>query len=213
MVKSVPNSLKDQVYDAIFSDIINGIYPPNSIINEKSLMEKYNVSRAPIREALTQLTGTHLISSIPRQGYKILRFDRNRLLEIIKFRSALECSFLQNNFEHFNKAWIQDLQEICAEYSNFPDNDFIARWRSNSKFHLKLISVSGNQYAYKMLEDALTFQTFFFVNKHYRPTLDLHHALINYIEMGDVSMAASLLKADIENLLIPVNEQPPLEKE
>lgn len=98
MGKKNCNTLKNQVYDALFSDIISGVYPPGTILTEKFLIEKYNVSRAPIREALTQLTGTHILSSIPRQGYKILQPSRQQLLEIIKFRSALECSFLGNYY-------------------------------------------------------------------------------------------------------------------
>ena len=78
MDKKNPDTLKDQVYDALFSDIINGIYSTDTILTEKFLMEKYNVSRAPIREALSQLTGTLILSSIPRQGYKILQPSRQQ---------------------------------------------------------------------------------------------------------------------------------------
>ena len=81
MTKHPNDSLKQQVYNALFSDIINGNYPADTILTEKFLMEKYNVSRAPIREALTQLTGTRLLSSIPRQGYKILQPSAEQLLE------------------------------------------------------------------------------------------------------------------------------------
>ena len=95
MTKHPNDSLKQQVYNDLFSDIINGNYPADTILTEKFLMEKYNVSRAPIREALTQLTGTRLLSSIPRQGYKILQPSAEQLLEVIRFRSALECSFLE----------------------------------------------------------------------------------------------------------------------
>ena len=40
-------TLKDKVYDCLFSDIMNGIYPPDTTLSEKFLMEKYDVSRAP----------------------------------------------------------------------------------------------------------------------------------------------------------------------
>lgn len=211
MGKDNSDTLKQQVYDDLFSDIINGVYPPDSILTEKTLIEKYNVSRAPIREALMQLTTTHLVSSIPRQGYKILRLSRKQLLEIVKFRSTLECSFLQNSADYISQQWIDELRDFCHEYLNSPENDFMAHWRSNCKFHLRLFSISGNQYAYHILENALNTQTFFFVNKNYRPTMDLHFALLDYLEKGEINTAVSLLKADIESLLVPVMESPLME--
>ena len=64
-------TLKGQVYDALFSDIINGTYPPDYVFTEKFLMEKYQVSRAPIREALISLVTQQVLESVPRQGYRI----------------------------------------------------------------------------------------------------------------------------------------------
>jgi len=198
-----PNTLKNQVYNALFSDIISGVYPPDTTLTEKFLMKKYNVSRAPIREALTQLTGTHILSSIPRQGYKILQPSRQQLLEIIKFRSALECSFLQSYCIYIDKSWIKELKNICADYTNCPTNDFMSHWHYNCQFHLKLFSIYGNHYAYKLLEDAMNIQTIFFVQKKHYATMDLHLALVDYLEKGEIATAVTILKADIENLLLP----------
>jgi DNA-binding GntR family transcriptional regulator len=197
------NTLKKQVYDALFSDIINGVYSTNTILTEKFLMEKYNVSRAPIREALSQLSGIHILSSIPRQGYKILKLSGQQLFEIIKFRSALESSFLENYYVYIDESWINELISANMDFVNCPENDLIARWRCNCQFHLKLFSIYGNHYAYKLLEDALNFQTIFFVqNKHFA-SADLHLALIDYLRKGDIATALTILKADIEYLMPP----------
>ncbi|WP_349645175.1 GntR family transcriptional regulator [Clostridium autoethanogenum] len=155
------NTLKNQIYNALFSDIINGIYSSDTILTEKFLMEKYGVSRAPIREALTQLIGTHILSSIPRQGYKIIQPSKQQLLEIVKFRSVLESSFLENYYMYIDEAFIEELKNICMSHANCPDDDFMVRWNYNCEFHLKLFSIYGNQYAYKLLEDAMNIQTIF----------------------------------------------------
>lgn len=202
MGKKIMDTLKDQVYDALFSDIINGVYPADTILTEKFLMEKYSVSRAPIREALTQLTGTHILSSIPRQGYKILQPSRQQLLEVIKFRSALECSFLESYCNYIDESWIKELRTTCVDYINCPTNDFMSHWHYNCQFHLKLFSIYGNHYAYKLLEDALNIQTIFFVQKKHSATMDLHLALVDYLEKGEITTAVTILKADIENLLL-----------
>lgn len=205
MTKNGPDTLKDQVYHALFSDIINGIYPLDTILTEKFLMEKYKVSRAPIREALAQLTTTCILSSIPRQGYKINPPSDEQLLEIVKFRSALETSFLENYSICINQACIEELRTICANYTNCPDNDFMSHWNYNCQFHLKLFSSYKNQYAYQRLEDALNIQTIFFVQKRHYATMDLHIAVIDYLAKQEIAMAAKLLRADIENLLLAIS--------
>lgn len=202
MSKKNLDTLKDQIYNALYSDIINGVYPANTILTEKHLMEKYSVSRAPIREALTQLTGTHILSSVPRQGYKILQPSRHQLLEIVKFRSALECSFLETYCNFIDESWLKELRTICENYINCPTSDFMSHWHYNCEFHLKLFSIYGNHYAYKLLEDALNIQTIFFVQKKHSATMDLHLAVVDYLEKGENSTAVTILKADIENLLL-----------
>ncbi len=203
MAEKNVNTLKNQVYDALFLDIIRGVYPAETILTEKFLMEKYSVSRAPIREALTQLTGTHILSSIPRQGYKIVQPSGHQLMEIVKFRSALESSFLGSYCIYIDESWIKELRNICVDYVNCPDNDFMAHWRHNCEFHLKMFSLYGNHYCYKLLEDALNIQTIYFVQKKHYATMDLHLALLDYLEKGEIATAVNILKADIENLLLP----------
>lgn len=207
------NTLKNQVYDALFSDIINGVYSADTVLTEKFLMEKYNVSRAPIREALTQLTGTHILSSIPRQGYKILQPSEEQLLEIVKFRSALECSFLESYSIYIDESWTKELRNTCKGYFNCPANDFMAHWHYNCEFHLKLFSIYGNHYAYKLLEDALNIQTIFFVQKKCYAGMDLHLALVDYLEKGEVAMAVNILKADIEKLLLSAIAPTPVDQD
>ena len=87
MSSNQENSLKHQVYHALFSDIIKGMYPFDYIFTEKFLIDKYKVSRAPVREALTMMTENKILVSIPRQGYKFMQPSEGKLFEIVKFRS------------------------------------------------------------------------------------------------------------------------------
>lgn len=201
--KNSDTSLKQQVHDALITDIINGVYSGDTILTEKFLMEKYNVSRAPIREALTQLTTTLILTSIPRQGYRIVHPSADEIYEIVKFRSSLECSFLHNFSDCIDRELIQELRTICINYSNCAVNDCIGKWHLNCEFHKKVFSMYGNRYAYKQLQDALNIQTIYFSQKKQYASMDLHMAFIDYLEKKEISIAETILKADIENLLIP----------
>lgn len=50
---------------------MNNEFSFDEFLTEKSLMEKYQVSRAPVREALMQLRSDRIIASTPRHGYRI----------------------------------------------------------------------------------------------------------------------------------------------
>ena len=62
-------SLKAEIYEAVLSDIIQGIYKQNEIITEKQLIAKYGVSKSPIRDALIELCKEGVLISHPRYGY------------------------------------------------------------------------------------------------------------------------------------------------
>ena len=48
-------SIKETIYASVLKDILDGAYPQDAVINEKTLMEEFGVSKAPVREALVQL--------------------------------------------------------------------------------------------------------------------------------------------------------------
>ena len=53
MKRKKEDSIKDQIYNKIFAGIMNNEFSFDEFLTEKSLMEKYQVSRAPVREALS----------------------------------------------------------------------------------------------------------------------------------------------------------------
>lgn len=206
MEKKYENTIRNQIYNAILSSIINNEFHLNDYLTEKALMEKYNVSRAPIREALIQLCSDQFIVSIPRHGYRIRKPDQDELRNIVAFRAALECTFLDLYSHMITPECIKELRELCYEYSNMEDKNFINYWKSNREFHSRLFSCYGNAFAQKTLLEAIDRQTIYFIEimKNYYLAADLHFAMLDYIEKGYIYTAKTLLQADIEK--IPTNE-------
>lgn len=202
-MKQKANTIKSQVYNAIFSDIINHNFNFDEYLTEKSLMEKYNVSRAPIREALMQLRSDQFIISIPRHGYRIRKPDQQELCDIIKFRSVLECTFLEQFHYLVTPDKIEELRVLCHEYENMPkDMDFITYWKSNCAFHAKLFSCYCNKFALQSLLESMDRQVVYYVEsmKNHYLAADLHFAMLDYIEKNDIKTAKTLLQADIEKM-------------
>lgn len=197
-----PDTLKDKIYSHLLSDIIHGVYPPETTLSEKLLMEKYKVSRAPIREALQQLTIQNFLRSIPRQGYQIIQPDDKVMAELVAYRALLEPTFLRQYGQRIDTPLIEKLRMNHEAANALPLESYIERWQYNCQFHLHLLSVSGNTYAYKSLKNALYVQTIFYVQTHFSSSASLHAAVIDYLENGNIDMAAKILEADIAQLQI-----------
>lgn len=201
-MNTASTTLKEHIYNDLFTAIVNGKYPVNTILTEKFLMDTYNVSRAPIREALMQLTGTSILCSIPRQGYKIISPNLTQIHNIVKFRTALEPAFLQIYHACITPDTINELHKLCKLFDACPINDFMTRWHYNCKFHLKLFSTYNNDYAYTSLENSLSIQTLFFVQSRHYASTSLHLTILDYLEKKDIDTAINILKADIGQFLL-----------
>ena len=64
MKRKKEDSIKDQIYNKIFAGIMNNEFSFDEFLTEKSLMEKYQVSRAPVREALMQLRSDRIMAIV-----------------------------------------------------------------------------------------------------------------------------------------------------
>ena len=62
-------TLKERVYRGIYEAVTNGEYRPNDILTENQMIEKFGVSKSPVREALVELCKDGVLINIPRMGY------------------------------------------------------------------------------------------------------------------------------------------------
>lgn len=147
----VCKSLKQTYYEILLYRITHGIYNSGDIITEKILVEEFEVSKSPIREALLDLCKDELLKCIPRYGYEVCLFSEKLVNELIEFRTILECSYLRKNFHLITQDDIIDLEKYCLNFDETEPNEALLHWKKNSSFHLKLFSFYNNEFAYNEL--------------------------------------------------------------
>lgn len=149
-------SVKELVYEGILNDILQGVYPPNAVLNEWMLIEKYEVSKTPVREALVQLCSEGILKNIPRYGYQIPLITPTEINEVIEYRVILECSALEKTIQMITDEEIEVLAAHAASSEElFYQKDITVHWDTNMRFHLMLCSYCGNQYVEKALLEAM----------------------------------------------------------
>ncbi len=83
-------SLAESVLAELRRAIINGSIPPGERLLETSLADQFEVSRATLRQALTQLRVEGLIDIRPRRGAVVTRMSSEAAREVCTVRGILE---------------------------------------------------------------------------------------------------------------------------
>lgn len=201
--------LTDKVYRQVYLDIINGEILPDEFITESQLIERFGVSKSPVREALIMLCNENVLECIPRRGYRVVLICRDELKQIVETRQVLELFMFERAFPRLTRQDLNRLRELNDKARDAAQMTTMQRWEHNIAFHLGLASYAGNQYMLKILADTLRVNArastlyFNYVKLHNaQAERDLHHRLINACEERDYEKAVELLKSDTRELLI-----------
>lgn len=204
------NTLTEQVYERVYEDVVNGVFVNGQVITENMLIQRYNVSKSPVREALVSLCDEHVLQSIPRTGYQVVRIMPDELLQVLETRQALEGYMLERSFARLNEEKIQKLQEYNDRIGlQDPLKTLVSKqWSDNMDFHLLLASFSGNAYMCRLLADTFRIcaraSTQYFLQISDEPIWskrDTHDRLIEACREGDIETAKKLLVEDSKQIL------------
>jgi DNA-binding GntR family transcriptional regulator len=75
-------TLPEQIADDIGGDIVRGTTPPGSRLRETEIAARYNVSRAPVREAIRLLARRGLVDFYPRRGAFVVEMTIDKFIDI-----------------------------------------------------------------------------------------------------------------------------------
>jgi DNA-binding GntR family transcriptional regulator len=82
----------ERLADEIAASVLSGEFRPGLRLDEKTLAERYAVSRTPVREALRQLASTGLIDIKPRRGATVVRTTSAQLETLFGAMAEIEAT-------------------------------------------------------------------------------------------------------------------------
>ncbi len=80
----------EELLKQLEQEILTGELQPGTRLDEKSLTERFNVSRTPVREALHKLSTIGLIDILPRRGATVRKVGLKELIEMFEVMAELE---------------------------------------------------------------------------------------------------------------------------
>jgi DNA-binding GntR family transcriptional regulator len=80
-VQNISPKLYQRAFDAVAGDIRGGRLGAGSRLSETGLAQRFGISRAPARQALSELESRGLVCKSPARGYEVLPFSSGSALE------------------------------------------------------------------------------------------------------------------------------------
>ncbi|TXS07609.1 GntR family transcriptional regulator [Streptomyces sp. col6] len=193
----------DHAERTIRAGILSGAYPPGSRLRERELSESLGVSRIPVREALTRLTGEGLVVVSPRRGASVrdlsLRdvaelFDLRLSLEVFAARRAAEACAAGGDGER-----LRALMEEAEDATRRGDAEEIPA--ANTALHAEIVAMTGNRLLQDALQPSLGLVQWLFTltgGRDPRVQCAEHQDICAAIHAGKPDLAAALAYAHIE---------------
>ena len=189
-------------YQKIKAAILNEMYEPNQILNERKLAEEFQISSTPVREALKILEGEGWVKIIPWKGAIVNQITQKEIDEIFQIRLIIEpaiIELLQNKIDYKKRAYLDKLYENQKKTKTkkefiLADREFhmtFAEWTEN----LQLIEmVKGlNDRIYMVGHKAINSKD----SKREEESLEEHYKIIQALKNNDIMLAKNFMIAHV----------------
>jgi DNA-binding GntR family transcriptional regulator len=141
------SSKSKKIYNMIIKEIVTGKFFPGQRLIERELIEKYGMSKTPIREALYKLEENGVVTYELNKGFSIVKVSRCDVEEIYELREVLEGLAVKKVAGKLDLTPTQDediiknfrLSEECLK-----NNDIQKYSILDMEFHNLLADMSGN---------------------------------------------------------------------
>lgn len=201
-----PITAADRVLQEIQRAIVDGDMAAGSKISEPELARRFDLSRAPLREALARLERCHLIERIPNAGARVVKLSTTGLLALYQLRENLEGLACKLAAEHMSDDEITEVRQLLDQHlssQRVREGESYYQEAGDLDFHYRVILGSKNSYLINILCDEL-----YYLVRMYRVQLgmngprvsrafDEHKAIITAIANRDGELADLLMRRHI----------------
>lgn len=197
-------TLREQVFDHLREEILSSRLTPGQELNELALSAELEVSRGPIREALSRLASEGLVKVTPRRGAIVSELTDEEFVEAYQVREALETLAIRLAVPRIEAEELDRLRELHEEMTELVGSDDIKEFfDANSAFHQQIVDASANSKLaehYRLLMAQMG--RYLARSLTLRGTIESsppeHAAILAAVEAGDTEEAARLLGNHIE---------------
>ena len=201
-----PMGLGDEVYNAIYSQLMSHKIAPGGRISVDNLARELSVSQTPVREALSRLEAQGLVIKAHLIGYSAAeQMDQHKFEDLCELRMLLEPFAAARAAVHMSEDSINALESLANSMKlleKSSSKDAYGQFaQSDSQFHNLIALGSGNGLVHSVLSNIHTHVHLFRLFYHSRATADAndeHDQIIDALRRRDPDAAATSMRHHIE---------------
>ncbi|GAB4525296.1 MAG: GntR family transcriptional regulator [Pleurocapsa sp.] len=197
-------SLQQQTYQALKQFILNGELASGERVVETKLAQQLQVSRTPIREAISQLKREKLIVSKPNGGFKVATLSIQDAIQLYDCRIALEQLSVAGACEKITPKQLEKLEKLVLEAEKLMESPFsqtspMKLLKIDYDFHHLIAESSANQWLLTLLEQIFDQMALLRVQttQHNPQVLEIrleHRQIYEAIALQDSDLAQTRIK-------------------
>jgi DNA-binding GntR family transcriptional regulator len=146
-----PSTLRAHVVQMLSQAILSGKYKPGDRLNESQIARELNISRSPVREALSQLQEQGLVQNRERRGMFVTNVSGEEVLQIISLRLILETEAFRLAAMRMTPELEAQLERLVDQMENSPEGSLLDAAALDLEFHRTVWRASGNPYLERTL--------------------------------------------------------------
>lgn len=193
--------MRDRIRDVLVARILDGHYPAGTQLKELQLAREFNVSQAPIREALRELEGSGLVQSERYRGTRVRGADLQEMSESYELRATLEVRAIELTVPCAPEV-LADLEACHRRMAKAVNTDDSEGYIDSAlAFHHRLMEASGNR-VFVTVWDSLHFDVRGRIvlrrmaakGNSLAPQVKLHRTLLEKLRAADVPGAQAIMR-------------------
>lgn len=193
-----PPALRDQVYATLEELIIDRTLAPGTRLLEADLADQLNVSRNPVREALTMLAHSRWVDLRPRSGAVVHTPTPKEVDDFFSVRSVLEEESARLAALKSRPDDVAGLRDLLADGFEAVDAGDVARMAAaNAAFHARVSDIADNRVLDEVLglmKKRLRWYFSSVATARGRGSWDEHAELIDALSAQDADAAARVIR-------------------
>ncbi len=143
MPLKIPESLTEQTFRLIRSEILRGKLSSGQRLTEEFFATRFGISKSPIREALNRLEAEGLIRIFPRRGAFVIDLTVQDIEEIYEMREILEARMVRGvKLDRKIRTQLHRTLELAEKHLHA--NDKQRYMRQDAAFHTILADANPN---------------------------------------------------------------------
>ena len=201
---SLVTSLADKAYHEIRGLIVSLELAPGALIDERELIERLEIGRTPVREALRRLAHERLVEVYPRRGMFVTGVDVRELARLSEVRELLEPEAARLAAARATDSDRDDLSLLLTELNAGLDAGGSELMDLDERIHRAVYRATHNDLLEATLEQyyvlALRIWSIALDRAHeLEEAVEAHRALLEAIQAGDGERAADTMRAHVQD--------------